>query len=138
MNMGQQYRPDEQTATLEIHRAGGLRVYPDFARTYDDLSVVIKQHVRGQYTFAAPSCPEVYFLNDLRDATATLFRANYDPSEVTKVVMTALREHDVNLIVLKDHDVPFPAPLPSDLRATLEQEFPNRAIVGPFEVRWKS
>jgi hypothetical protein len=138
MKMGMEYRPDEQTARLEMPRAGGLRVDPDFARTYDDLSAVIKQHVRGQYAFAVPNCPEVYFLNELRDATAALFRANYDPSEATSVVMKALHEHDVNLIVLKDHDIPFPATVPSDLRDALEQEFPNRAIVGPFEVRWKS
>lgn len=119
-------------------RGGGLRVSPYFAGPYNELSAVITQHVRGEYTFAAPGCPEVYFLNGLRDATATLFRANYDPSEGTKVVMAALREHDVNLIVLKDEDVPFTATVPPDLRAALEREFPNRAIVGPFEVRWKS
>ena len=138
INMGQQYSPDQQTVRLDIPRAGGLRVSPYFASTYNPLSVVIKQHVRGQYTFAAPNCPEVYFLNGLRDATATLFRANYDPSEGTKVVMAALLEHNVNLIVLKDEDVPFTAAVPPNLRAALEREFPNRAIVGPFEVRWKS
>jgi hypothetical protein len=137
-NMGQQYRPDEQTARLDMPRAGGLLVSPYFAGTYNALSAVITQHVRGQYTFAAPSCAEVYFLNGLRDATATLFRANYDPSEATNPVMAALREHNVNLIVLKDADVPFTATVPPDLRVTLEREFPNRAIVGPFEVRWKS
>ncbi len=138
INMGQQYRPNEQTARLDMPRGGGLRVSPYFAGPYNELSAVITQHVRGEYTFAAPGCPEVYFLNGLRDATATLFRANYDPSEGTKVVMAALREHDVNLIVLKDEDVPFTATVPPDLRAALEREFPNRAIVGPFEVRWKS
>jgi hypothetical protein len=138
MNMGQQYRPDEQTARLELPRAGGLRVYPHFARTYDDLSAIIKDHARGEYIFAAPSCPEVYFLNGLRDATATLFGANYDPSEATQVVMGALREHDVNLIVLKNDEIPFGETVPSGLRAALEREFPNRVIAGPFEVRWKS
>jgi hypothetical protein len=135
-NMGQQYRPDQQTARLELPRAGGLRVYPRYAHTYDDLSAIIKEHARGEYIFATPNCPEVYFLTGFRDATATMFRTTYDPSEVTQVVMAALREHDVNLVVV--NDIPwYSEPISLDLRAALEREFPNRATAGPFEVRWK-
>jgi hypothetical protein len=135
-NMGREYRPDQQTARLELPRAGGLRVYPRYARTYDDLSAIIKKHARGEYIFATPNCPEVYFLNGFRDATATLFRTTYDPSEVTQVVMGALREHDVNLVVLNGNPW-YSGPISSDLRTALEREFPNRATAGPFEVRWK-
>jgi len=135
-NMGREYRPDQQTARLELPRAGGLRVYPRYARTYDDLSAIIKEHARGEYIFATPNCPEVYFLNGFRDATATLFRTTYDPSEVTQVVMGALREHDVNLVVLNGNPW-YSGPISSDLRTALEREFPNRATAGPFEVRWK-
>ena len=134
--MGREYRPDQQTARLELPRAGGLRVYPRYARTYDDLSAIIKEHARGEYIFAAPNCPEVYFLNGFRDATATLFRTTYDPSEVTQAVMGALREHDVNLVVLNGNPW-YSGPISSDLRTALEREFPNRATAGPFEVRWK-
>jgi hypothetical protein len=134
MNMGQQYRPDQQVLRLELPRAGGLRVDPRYDHTYEDLSVIIKQHARGEYTFAMPSCPEVYFLNDLHDASATLFRTGFSPSDLVR----ALHEHDVNVIVLKNDEIPFGAKVPPDFRVILEQEFPNRTIVGPFEVRWKS
>jgi hypothetical protein len=136
-NMGQQCVPDRQISTLGLPRAGALRVDPKFRPMYDDLSTIIRKHVRGQYTFAMPSCPEVYFLNGLQDATQKLFQTPYLPSERTRVVMSALREHDVNLVVLKNNEIPFGATVPSDLRASLEQEFPNRELDGPFEVRWK-
>ncbi|HLM81365.1 MAG TPA: hypothetical protein VK302_12145 [Terriglobales bacterium] len=135
-NMGREYRPDQQSARLELPRAGGLRVYPRYARTYDDLSAIIKEHAHGKYIYATPNCPEVYFLNGFRDATATLFRTTYDPSEVTQVVMGALREHDVNLVVLNGNPW-YSGPISLELRAALEREFPNRATAGPFEVRWK-
>jgi hypothetical protein len=136
MNMGQQYRPDNQIATLEGPRAGGLRVEPKFAKAYGDLSTIIKQHASGEYIYAIPNSPEIYFLNGFRDPTATLFRANFDPSRQTQVILDQLREHDVNLIVLNSY-VPFMQTVPAELRTALERDFPNREITGSFEVRWK-
>jgi hypothetical protein len=136
MNMGQQYRPDNQIARLEIPRAGGLRVDPSYARTYDDLGAIIGQHARGEYIYAAPNCPEVYFLNGFRDPTATLFRANRDSFQQNRAILAALHNHDVNLIVINRNPV-FSGPVSTDLMSVLELEFPQRAAAGEFEVRWK-
>ena len=140
LNMGEQYFPDEQTARLEGPRSGGLRVYPWEARTYEHLNAIVKEHSRGEYIYATPDCPEVYFLNGLRDPTQTLFHTNNDPSRRTQEILGAIRDHDVNLVVLNAHPQ-FVEPVPIDLRTELEREFPSYAAAGfayhQFEVRWK-
>lgn len=136
MNMGYQYRPDNQTAILQGPRAGGLRVEPRYAQSYADLNVIIKQHNRGEYIYAIPNSPEIYFLNGLLDPTAALFRTSFDPSRTTQMILGMLREHNVKVIVFNSY-VPFMQTVPENLRIALEGEFPNREFAGPFEVRWK-
>ena len=50
--------------------------------------------------------------------------------------MSIIHEHNINLVVLNAYPL-FSPPVPADLRAALESEFPNRAHTGKFEVRWK-
>jgi len=135
-DMGEQYSPDKQTATLTLPRAGGLRGYPGQARIYGELATILKQHARGEYIYATPDCPEVYFLNGFRNPTPTLYDLADDPIGRTERILQAIRQHDINLVVL-NADPQFSPPVPADLRAALESEFPNRAHTGKFEVRWK-
>jgi len=135
-DMGWLYSPDRQVGRLTLPRAGGLRVYPRDVRTYEVLNEFLKGHVRGQYIYATPDCPEVYFLNGFLDPTLALSHPDYDPSRRTENILGAIRERDVNLIVLNG-DPEFSGPVPIDLRTALEREFPNRAAADQFEVRWK-
>jgi hypothetical protein len=135
-DMGEQYSPDKQTATLTLPRAGGLRGYPGQIRIYEELATILKQHTRGEYIYATPDCPEVYFLNGFRNPTPTLFDLADDPVGRTERILQAIRQHGVNLVVLNAYPQ-FSAPVPADLRTALESEFPNRAQTGKFEVRWK-
>jgi hypothetical protein len=135
-DMGEQYSPDKQVATLTIPRAGGLRVYTGQARAYEELAIILKQHARGGYIYATPDCPEVYFLNGFRNPTPTLYDLADDPVGRTERILQTIRQHDINLVVLNAYPQ-FSPPVPTDLRAALESEFPNRALAGKFEVRWK-
>ena len=135
-DMGEQYSSDKQVATLTLPRAGGLRVYPGQARIYEELATILKQHARGQYIYATPDCPEVYFLNGFRNPTPTLFDLSDDPTGRTERILQTIRQRDINLVVLNAYPQ-FSPPVPADLRAALESEFPNRAHTGKFEVRWK-
>lgn len=135
-DMGEQYSPDKQVATLTLPRAGGLRVYPGQARIYEELAAILKQHARGEYIYATPDCPEVYFLNGFRNPTPTLFDLSDDPKGRTERILQAIRQHDINLVVLNAYPQ-FSPPVPADLKAALELDFPNRAQTGKFEVRWK-
>ena len=135
-DMGEQYSPDKQVATLTLPRAGGLRVYPGQARIYEELAIILKQHARGEYIYATPDCPEVYFLNGFRNPTPTLYDLADDPVGRTERILQTIQQHDINLVVLNAYPQ-FSPPVPTDLRAALESEFPNRALAGKFEVRWK-
>ena len=103
---------------------------------YEDLDAILRQHSRGTYIYATPDCPEVYFLYGFRNPTPTLFDVADDPVGRTERILQAIRQHDVNLVVLNQYPQ-FSGPVPADLRAALELEFPNSVDTGKFEVRWK-
>jgi hypothetical protein len=134
--MGLQYAPDTQTSTLTLPRAGGLRVYPESAQTYEDLGTVLRQHAQGEYIYAAPDCPEVYFLYGFRNPTRVFFDFHENIAQRTDGILATVRQHNVRLVVL-NREPQFSGPIPVNLKATLDREFPNRAETGKFEVRWK-
>jgi len=134
--MGWRYSPDEQSAKLTLPRAGGLRVSPETARTYEELGALLEPHANGEYIYATPDCPEVYFLYGFRNPTRTFFEFNEDPAGRTQRILATIHEHDIRRVVL-NHDFLFSGPVPADLEAALAREFPNRADAGGFEVRWK-
>jgi hypothetical protein len=137
--MGLRYLPEEQIAKLTLPRAGGLRVDPESARTYEKLGVLLSQHGSGKYIYATPDCPEVYYLYNFRNPTRTFYDFNDDPTGRTKRILATIAEHDIRLVVLKRHPDAwdFSGPIPTDLQTALEGEFPYHATTGKFEVRWK-
>ena len=134
--MGSYYAHDIQTQQMTLRRAGGLRVSPDSARTYQTLGKVIADHARGDYVYATPDCPEIYFLYGFHNPTRTLFEFFDDPVGRSGRILGALHARNVSLVVVNEKPL-FSDPIPSDLRAALEKEYPARQVVGPFEVRWK-
>jgi hypothetical protein len=134
--MGWQYSPDRQSAKLTLPRAGGLRVSPETARTYEELGALLEPHANGEYIYATPDCPEVYFLYGYRNPTRTFFEFNENPAGRTQRILATIHEHDIRRVVL-NHDFLFSGPVPTELTAALAREFPNRADAGRFEVRWK-
>jgi hypothetical protein len=137
--MGLRYLPETQIAKLTLPRAGGLRVSPESARTYEELGVLLSQHGSGEYIYATPDCPEVYFLYGFRNPTRTFYEFNDNPTGRTPRILATIAEHDIRLVVLKRHPDAwdFSGPAPTDLQTALEGEFPYHATTGKFEVRWK-
>ena len=135
-NMGSSYAHDTQTHVLTLPRAGGLRVSPESANTYEALGKVIKDHARGEYLYATPDCPEVDFLYGFRNPTRTLFEFEDIPAGRTGRILNALHARDVSIVVI-NRQPEFSEPVPSDLRAALEREFPAQQEVDRFVVRWK-
>lgn len=134
--MGYRYEADTQNTELALPRAGGLRVSPESARTYEELSALLVQHAAGEYIYATPDCPEVYFLYGFRNPTRTLFDFREDPVGRTQRILASIREHDVRAVVL-NRNPHFSGPVPADLHTVLENEFPAHVTIGKFEVRWK-
>ena len=71
--MGDIYKSDIQVAKLEIPRAEGLRVGASGKRVYEQLGQIIGEHAHGEYIYAAPDCPEMYFLYKFRNPTRFFF-----------------------------------------------------------------
>lgn len=136
-HLGVEYTPDMQTATLHLPRSGGLRVTPESAQEYRQLMNLIREHARGEYILAKPDSPEVYFLSGFRSPTDTFFDFYEDAAGRTLRALEAIHSHNINLVVL-NHRPPFAGPISADLQDAVEQEFPNRADAGDFEVRWKN
>jgi hypothetical protein len=134
--MGSYYAHDTQTQVLTLPRAGGLRVSPESANTYEALGKVIKDHARGEYLYATPDCPEFDFLFDFRNPTRTLFDFVDDPVGRTDRILNALRARDVSIVVI-NLEPEFSGTVPSDLGEALEEEFPAEQVVDKFIVRWK-
>ncbi len=134
--MGSYYAHDAQTQVLNLPRAGGLRVTPGSANTYEALGKIIKDHARGEYLYATPDCPEIDFLYGFRNPTRTLFEFFDDPVGRTDRILNALHARDVSIVVI-NQEPGFSDPVPTDLRAALEKEFPAQQAAGRFIVRWK-
>jgi hypothetical protein len=134
-SMGISYSPDLQTERLALARAGGLRTNPSLAELYDRMIPLIQSHAKGKYIYAAPDCPEVYFLSGLQNPTRTLFEFLDAPEGRTERVLKALESHDVSVIAIHD-DPQFSHPVEPALRKTLEKRFPNSVVMGAFQVRW--
>lgn len=134
--MGWHYSPDRQKAELSLPRAAGLRVTTETARTYEELRVLLKEHANGKYIYATPDCPEVYFLYGFRNPTRTLYDFNDDPIGRTRRILATIAERKVRLVVL-NWEPPFSGPIPTDLQIALKNQFPNSAMAGKFEVRWR-
>jgi Dolichyl-phosphate-mannose-protein mannosyltransferase len=134
--MGEWYSPDKNVARLDLPRGGGLRVYPGNARLYEDLYAVVKQHARGEYIYATPDCPQVYFLNGFRNPTRTFFDFEDSHPDRTERILSTIHVHDINLVVLNERPL-FSEKATLELRTALEEEFPDHVAVGIFDVRWK-
>ena len=78
----------------------------------------------------------MYFLANRRNPTRTLFDFLDDPKGRSERILSAIHAQKVYLVVLNRGPY-FSGAVPSDLRAVLEKEFPNRADTAQFEVRWK-
>jgi len=134
---GLRHTPGAQIERLNISRAGGLLVDSHDAQLYDTMIPIIQSHaVQGSFIYAAPDCPEVYFLSGRRNPTRHYFEYAEEPHDYTQRTLGALERLNVNVIAI-NNGPEFSEPLASDLRGALERRYPHSEEVGRFEVRWK-
>jgi len=135
-NIGGQYQADEQTVKVNLTRTAGIRTSPSRAFIYEKLTGIIRQHTRGEFIFATPDCPEVYFLSGFRNPTRYFFDFWDASPDRTKRILNTIHAHNINLVVL-NRDPLASGRVADDLRGAFEHEFPNSDQAGSFEVRWK-
>lgn len=120
---------------LALERGGLVVGAPDAAR-YEALVGLLRSHASGGYTYAAPDCPEVYFLAGLANPTRTLWEFLSDTTGQTAHVLRALEDHHVTAIAL-NRVPPFSGPLPKDLEDSLAARYPRMDSLDLFTVRWR-
>ena len=131
------YHRDEQTVPLTLPRAQGLRVSRHDATEYQELIPFVKKVAAGHHVFAAPECPEVYFLSDLRNHTPILFDFFHPPQEYQSQVQALLdRSDSVKVVVL--YEAPeFSSEQLKVLRTLVPPRFPESRTIGNFTVFWR-
>jgi hypothetical protein len=134
--LGYYYQPDPETQVLDLPRSGRLRVAPDSAKIYEQLIPLIQEHVGAGEIYAAPDCPEVYFLSGYRNPTRAMFDFLEDDYHDSERTLRLVDSHPISVIVVNKSPA-FSMPLPYDLRKSLVQRFPESRDIGTFEVRWR-
>jgi hypothetical protein len=134
--MGFRYHSNIQTARVNLPRAGSLLVDPDSAATYERLISLIRAHAGSGEIYAAPDCPEVYFLSGYRNLTPDIYDFLDPPADQPERVLQLISDPRIRVVVLNDK--PWLSPPFSDaLHRSIAQLFPTSVTVVNFEVRWR-
>jgi len=120
---------------LGIPRASLRTPEPD-ARLYREVVDVVHRHARGDYIYAGPEAPEVYFLTGRRNPTRSLLDFTEPRLDTGSIDLALLRERGVTVLVINTH--PKASRRVSDsLTAVLAAEYPGARQLGKFTVRWR-
>ena len=140
--MGMRYFPDPSDTYLELPRAG-LIVDRLNAQAYTQVVRAIEAHSEpSAYIYAAPDCPEVYFLSGRRNPTRTfydLFDRDYAGAEERRAqrILETLEDHAVDVAVICKYPE-FSSRISRPLTEQLERRFPWSIDVKPlFTVRFR-
>jgi hypothetical protein len=96
---------------------------------------VVRQHARGEYIWASPDVPQLYFLSGYRNPTRPLFEFFDDTTGRSARVLRALDEHQVNLVV-PNVSPQYSPRISLDFYRALAKRYPNSALVEPYLVKW--
>lgn len=135
-SMGSSYEPDQETKALDLLRAGNLRVEPESADIYEKLIPLIQRHAGKAEIYAAPDCPQIYFLAGYRNPTRAMFdffEEDYGSYEQT---LKLLDSRPIRVVVIND-DPGFSSALPDHFQAALSDRFPEETSIGDFRVLWR-
>jgi hypothetical protein len=127
--------PYPEVRPMMLDRAG-LVVPLWMAGQYEATVEVMREHARGQYVWASPDVPQLYFLSGYRNPTRSLFEFFDDTTGRSARILRALDDHDVNLVVLNTAPQ-FSPRIPVELYRQLAKRYPNSAFVEPYLIKWR-
>ena len=128
-------RSDRPDSLLSLDR-GGIRVSRKDKIVYEGVISTLRARQPGLYTYAAPDCPEIYFLSGLKNPTRILFDFLREGPTRGREVIELLETHRINAAVI-NREPEFSGNLNADVIAALRKDLPYSAEVGQFEVRWR-
>jgi hypothetical protein len=106
------------------------------AGQYETAVQVVREHARGEYIWASPDVPQLYFLTGYRNPTRSLFEFFDDTTGRSARVLRALDVHDVNLVVL-NVSPQFSPRISVPFYRELAKRYPNSAFVEPYLIKWR-
>ena len=134
-SMGVFYQAPYPMAPLTLER-GQIDVPRMHAAVYDSLIPLLRARARGEYTWASPDTPEIYFLSGLRNPTRTFFEMFQDSTNTNEKLLRTLDMHGVTAIVLNTSPA-FSPEISRPLAVRLEARYPSSRWVGPYLLRWR-
>lgn len=129
-------RPEAQKYAIQTARAGGLRVDPESAAVYNALIPVVRAHAGDGEFYAAPDCPEVYFLTGYRNLTPDIYDFLRPESRDADRILALVADPRVRVVVMNT-EPPLSPPLPREVMSAIVREFPAGEMAGAFEIRWR-
>ena len=133
--LGQSYTEYRPRSVLDLGRAG-IRVPDDDRELYTRIVSVARTHPGSGYIYAAPDCPEIYFLSGLRNPTRNIFDFLSDaPVEPTNLT-ALLQMRGVELVVINGHPI-HSGKLDARVVAVLQERFPHSVSLDRFTLRWR-
>jgi hypothetical protein len=134
--MGFYYQANPETQVLDLPRAGNLRVDQQSVNTYRRLMPLIREHAGKEEIYAAPDCPQVYFLAGYSNPTLApiqMFDKRYSNDQE---ILDLVASRKIRLVVL-NRKPDFSPLVGRDLREALMKRYPSEELVGDFVVRWR-
>jgi hypothetical protein len=135
-DMGYNAAPDVQTEPLKLARGGNLRVDPVQADEYKELIPFIQTHTSGEYMYAGPDCPEIYFLTGLKNPTRTLGDSFDEPEGRTERILQAIEAHHITVLTFNEKPA-FAGTINRELEQVVQSRFPQSKQIGNFRVMWR-
>jgi hypothetical protein len=130
--LGLLHRPVNWDTPLAVPK-GSLRVRREDAEVYQRLVRAVSDHATDEYVYAAPDCPEVYFLTGKRNPTEVYFDFLRPSSD--ELAQRLLADRAINLVVINHRPSFSPDPSEAFLRFVRDR-FEHAEVIGKFEVRW--
>jgi hypothetical protein len=136
IGLGQLYSEYRPQNILDVDR-GGIRVLDAERDLYAQVVSLARTHRGGSdYIYAAPDCPEVYFLSGLRNPTRNVVDFLNDKEDGPSDILALLEEKAVDLVVINRYPGHSPR-LDRNVVAILQEHYPQSLEVGIFTVRWR-
>jgi hypothetical protein len=135
--MGFYYQPDPETQTLDLPRAGALRVDLESVDVYKKLIPLIQQHAGTGEIYAGPDCPQVYFLAGYKNPTRAPFQLFEEDFGRAEGVLKFIDSRPIRVVVLNRRPDFSPPLFIRDFYVPLHQRFPREAFIGFFTVLWR-
>jgi hypothetical protein len=105
------------------------------AAVYNQVIALVQQHGQGDFIYATPDCPELYFLTGKQNPTRSLFEFLDNQEQRSWQISSAMQSEGIKLVVINRS--PGFSEIPPQRLAELRSLFPYSSSVGKFDVRWR-